>query len=305
MRRPLPGAGISRTLWLTIGGFVFLQAIRDVYFFDVFQTVSLWAIIVVAFGPASIGFLIWSFTRRPDQRALVRHHWRRLLLVNLTTVLGWISYLLALTRVEPAAVSLIHEAISPLVALVAAAAGLTAEAWRPRQFLGATALVSVAGLVAWITLSGRGGYPGGATGDALPFLLLAAASAVLMTMALVMMRQLNEKGLSATSVMGMRFFLLWILAAIMLGEVPEPSSELIVAGLLALPLTLLPILLLQHAIAHSGATAATVGSAFLPPAVWIFQATDSRLTATPWMAAAMALYVIALLWTAYGGRQRS
>ena len=114
--RPSPakgeGAGFLASLAFTI-----LASVRDVYFGGVFQSTSPLGVAAVAFTLCSLLFLPIALARSPASFRVLRHRWRELLGINVTTGLAWISFFFALRTIEPLLVQILFAGVGPLTVM--------------------------------------------------------------------------------------------------------------------------------------------------------------------------------------------
>ena len=109
----MPTATIGLTFLLVFSA---SQALRDVFFSNALQSVSVALVAAIAFGLTVLvfaGIALWR------QSGLVRllHRPKDLLFLNIATGVPWISYLIALRYLEPALVNTACAGIGPLAVL--------------------------------------------------------------------------------------------------------------------------------------------------------------------------------------------
>ena len=103
--------------------FCLSQALRDVYFGNVFQDVDFFAVILVAFTLSTLVFGAITVIRAPAQFKTLCRHVPTVLAMNATTALAWSCYFFALTHLEPSIVNTVHSGMGPLTVIALAASG--------------------------------------------------------------------------------------------------------------------------------------------------------------------------------------
>ena len=94
--------------------FAGLAAVRDVYFGGLFQHVNPLGVALVAFGLCTVGFLPFALARDRGGLAMLVRRPTRLVWINVTTALAWLSFFFALGTIEPALVQVLFYGIGPL-----------------------------------------------------------------------------------------------------------------------------------------------------------------------------------------------
>jgi drug/metabolite transporter (DMT)-like permease len=196
--------------------FAVTQALRDVYFGNVFQGVDFFAIILLTFTLSTIIFGIVAFLRAPHEFAKLRGHVASVVLANLTTALAWSCYFFGLTHLDPSVVNTIHSAMGPLTVVVLGWFGIRL-AQMPKVgwienlgYLGIAA--SIVGLW-WVVLSGRSGLDVGNMRDTILGLALLAVSGMSITVSLLYCKRLQDAGIGADTVTAVRYLAIIVLAA--------------------------------------------------------------------------------------------
>src|SRR5690606_2240251 len=137
------------------------QALRDVYLGHVFQGVSLFAVILLAFVPSTLFFGALAGWQDASAFKRLRAHWRTVLAMNITTALAWTSYFFGLTHVEPSVVNTLHSGVGPLTVIFLAWAGFAIAG---KNSLNRFAMIMQGGLALtlaalwFIVLAGYGGF---------------------------------------------------------------------------------------------------------------------------------------------------
>ena len=210
-------------------GFVIAQAVRDVYLRHLFGNLGLFDVALVAFGTVAAVFGCGLLVFGRHQMRLLRAAWRDVIAVNLTTVVAWISYFGALRRVEPAAVNLAFSGIAPAAVAFWGLLGLRSGAdSRPGRFEAGLhwALLAIVGAVAVIVSSGRSGFPQLDPAKGLAGITLAVFSGIVIAAETIVSKRMNERGISALSIVSVRFSLVTAVAALMVARAPGALSRL-------------------------------------------------------------------------------
>jgi drug/metabolite transporter (DMT)-like permease len=196
--------------------FAVTQALRDVYFGNVFQGVNFFAIILLTFVLSTIIFGVVAWLRSREDFAKLRGHVASVIFANLTTALAWSCYFFGLTHLDPSVVNTIHSAMGPLTVVVLGWFGIRL-AQMPKvgwienlSYAGITA--SVVGLW-WVVLSGQSGLEIGNTRDTVLGLALLAVSGASITISLLYCKRLQDAGIGAATVTAVRYLAIVVLAA--------------------------------------------------------------------------------------------
>lgn len=292
------GTGLALLL-----GFVAAQAVRDVYLRHLFGNLGLFDVALVAFGTVTgvFGLGLALFGRR--QIRLLRAAWRPVIAVNVTTVVAWLSYFGALRQVEPAAVNLAFSGVAPAAVAFWGLLGLRSGADRkPGRFEASLhwALVGIAVAVAVIVSSGRSGVSRIDPTAGLLGIGLAAFSGLVIAAETVISKRMNEAGISAFSIVGVRFSLVTAVAALMVfrapGELSRLSSWAIAEqSLIFLVILVGPIYLGQVGLKFTSPLLSNVIGALGPITTLSLQATVGVVPLSSAMLAATVVYAIVAL----------
>ena len=261
------------------------QALRDVYFGNLFQGVDFFAILLLSFAISTLVFGALALLRRRTDFAILRANLGTVAAMNLATAIAWSCYFFGLTHLEPAIVNTIHSGMAPLTVMALGLSGgrLVGPRAIDRAELacGAGILVTVAAL--WfVVLSGRSGD---AAADA-PTLVLALAlmlvSGSAITLSLLFSKRLNDRGVSSTGVTASRYLLLILIAGAieLLSSRPSGISGPAALGFLGVAVTVLvviPLFVLQLGIARSAPATAQIIRALGPVFIFALEQFDQRL----------------------------
>ena len=280
--------------------FVAAQAVRDVYLRHLFGNLGLFDVAFVAFGTVAGVFGLGLALSGRHQIQLLRAAWREVIAVNLTTVVAWMSYFGALRLVEPAAVNLAFCGIAPAAVALWSLIGLRSCSEQKAGRFEASlhwALVGTVVAVAVIVGSGRSGVSRLDPAIGLVGVSLAAFSGVIIAAETIISKRMNEEGISALSIVGVRFSLVTVVAALMVvkapGELSRLSSWAIAEqSLIFLVVLVGPIYLGQVGLKFTSPLLSNVISALGPIATLALQVTVGVVPLSSAMLIATVLYAI-------------
>jgi len=261
------------------------QALRDVYFANVFQDVDYFAVILLAFLPSTLAFGAITAVKAPGEFATLRGHLATVLAMIVTTALAWTCYFFALTHLEPSIVNTLHSGMGPLTVIALAACGvrLAKQSVIGRQeALGYAGIaLSLAGLW-WVVLSGQSGLPHADHAASLIGLVLVLVSGVSITISLLLSKRLHDHGVSPEAVTAVRYLALIVLAGCVeawKGRLAgiDHLGDLVALSLIATVLIALPTFALQIGVARTAPLTAHVLRSLGPVCVFGVQQLDGRL----------------------------
>jgi drug/metabolite transporter (DMT)-like permease len=273
------------------------QAVRDVYFGRLFQSVDFFAVVVIAFLLSTVIFGGIVAVRVPAELARLRPHIPTVVAVNVTTALAWSCYFFALTHLEPAIVNTVHSGMAPLTVLALGACGVRLTKpdvlRRGERFAYAGIAVSVAAL--WhVVLSGYSSLPGASQVTSLVALAAVTISGSSITVSLLYCKRLQDRGISADTVTLVRYPLLVLLAGYMEAchgwmDGISGLDQLVTLAVAATALIVLPLFILQVGIGRTAPLTAHVIRALGPVCVFALQQIDGRLSySTPTLLCVLA-----------------
>lgn len=280
-----------------IAVFVVSSAFRDVYLGDVFQSISVFIVLLVAFGIATVAGLAVA-RARGETLAFIAAARGDVVAMNLGTAGAWICYFLALKWLDPSIVSTLFAGIGPFAVIALGACGLpiaapppTTRAERLLQFGTVGSLLALVFIVA----TGRSGFQ-----SVVPLYALASAGLALLAGVLIVVghlyaKRLNDSGVSASAILGTRFF--GLLAMASAGVVHDGGAALTiplpalaqVAGAATL-LIVMPVFFNQVGMSLISPLAARVITAAGPAFVFGLQQADPRIAWSPGTGAAVFAY---------------
>ncbi len=271
----------NRTGILLTLAFVLIGSAQEVYLGRLFQEEDPIIVMTVTFIITAIFFALVQSLRTEKIIQKTTENLRTVIGLNITTVISWIGFFLALKHIEPAVVSMITFAVSPILAVV------FWRVLRPDQGILPLERYAAVGILAGLCILTVGTSLGRSAVGILPDgagtrgLLWALSSAVGVVGNTVYAKRLSEKGFSSTSVMAIRFPLL-----IGVGLFLWPGSQLIhlpfalflVKMIFLATLTLIiPLFLFQLGIERCEPITITLVLSSMPVLTYGLQLFDSRL----------------------------
>lgn len=278
--------------------FVFSSAFRDVYLGGVFQSVSVFVLLLIAFGIATVVGLACAVARGIDGLKPLLRAPVDALLMNLATAGAWICYFFALKYLDPSVVSMLFAGIGPFVIIILGACGFSVAAQIPstplqKALQGGVVVVLLA--LIWIAATGRSGFQ-----NADPMIAVGSAGLALMAGALITVghlygKRLSVAGATADALVGTRFIALLVVAAAVIvhdgpADVLPGTSRIAWLAVAAGVLIVAPIWFNQVGMARISPLSARVITAFAPALVFILQQADDRITWSTETLAAIVAY---------------
>jgi drug/metabolite transporter (DMT)-like permease len=278
--------------------FVIGQAVRDTWLGHLVGKHGVFEIALVVFGTAVLLFTTLMLIAARSQLMLLARHCRLVLGVNLTTAAAWLCYFGALSRVEPTAANLMFSGIAPLSVSVLATLGLRASDLVPigrservlHVCIGACLI-----LLCWTIASRHSSLGGLSPARGVAGLSLAAASGIVITAESVLAKQMNERGISALAIVGVRFTLVALIAlGVTTGGqnslTPLSAGEIATLCGICVAVLILPIYLAQLGLQFTSPLTSGVVLSFGPAAVLALQATHGGTLPSGWMLFVVAAY---------------
>ena len=267
--------------------FVLCSAFRDVYFGGVFQSVSVFLVLLIAFGTMTVAGLALSVLKDPASLKIIAAAPKDAAMMNLATAGAWTCYFFALKFLDPSIVNTLFAGIGPFV--VIALAGSRFSIARPshstplQRVLQAGTVLTLLTLV-WIVVSGRSGFQSGNGWVALGSTVLALVAGSLITVGHLFAKRLDERGAAPAALLGTRFF--GLLAVAVCGFAFEglpaltdmATQDLFPIVAAALLLIVMPVWVNQIGMAKISPLSARVITAFGPVLVFGLQQFDTRIT---------------------------
>lgn len=267
--------------------FVLCSAVRDVYFGGVFQSVSVFLVLLIAFGTMTLAGLALSACKDPASLRIIAAAPKDAAMMNLTTAGAWTCYFFALKFLDPSIVNTLFAGVGPFV--VIALSGSRFSIAQPshstplQRAVQAGTVLTLLTLV-WIVVSGRSGFQSSSAWTAFSSAMLALVAGSLITVSHLYAKRLDERGAAPSALLGTRFFGLLAVAACGIAYEGLPAATGIdTQGLLrvaaaAVLLIVMPVWFNQIGMAKISPLSARVITAFGPVLVFGLQQFDARIT---------------------------
>lgn len=264
--------------------FVVSTAFRDVYLGGIFQSVSVFVVLLIAFGIATAAGLGLSWVRGGSLKPLL-HAPMDVLLMNLTTAGAWTCYFFALKFLEPSIVNTLFAGIGPFVIIALTASGHRIAKSNPssvlQKFLQAGVIGSLLALVS-IVATGRSGFQSANPLAAVGSAGLALLAGTLITVSHLFGKRLDEAGATPDALVGTRFIGLLAVACVVIayqgpGMVLPPVTETLRLAAAAALIIVAPVYFNQVGMAKISPLSARIITAFGPALVFILQQADGRI----------------------------
>lgn len=266
--------------------FVLCSAVRDVYFGGVFQSVSVFLVLLIAFGTMTLAGLTLSALKYPESLRIIAASPKDAAMMNLTTAGAWTCYFFALKFLDPSIVNTLFAGVGPFVviALTGSRFGIAqpSRSTPLQRILQAGTVCTLIALV-WIVVSGRSGFQSGDGWVAFCSTVLALVAGSLITISHLFAKRLDERGAAPPALLGTRFFGLLAVAAcgIAVEGMPDLTSigtrGLSGVAAAAVLLIVMPVWFNQVGMAKISPLSARVITAFSPVLVFGLQQFDARI----------------------------
>lgn len=265
-------------------GFAIAQGVRDAFFGNAFQSVSMFIVAALAFGTSSACFGAAALARGTQDLSRLVASRAAFATLNVTTCAGWLSFFYALRHLEPAVAATLYNGVGPLTILALQAFSLVPARKRPSPgeticYVGVGASLTAMGAIVLMDGSGLA-----LTNRLLGASALAAsiAGGAMIAISHMIARRYNDAGVGSDALMGTRFLLTLVAAVALelaLGNAamrPEAAAWPILA-LTAFALIMIPSFMLQLGIARASPLAVNVMRSLGPVFVFLAQQLDDRL----------------------------
>jgi hypothetical protein len=295
---PVEGIRSREALGFAVAlSFVCLAGARDVYLGGLFQRVSPSAVALVAFGACTSVLLPVALVCYGDALGILRRQARAIFWVNVTSAVGWLSFLGSLRLTEPCLVQISYFGVGPFsvvwidryLSRTMAPVTLT-RAERP-IFIGLLLSLVFASIVAISGLSGMGPQP---AGKRMLGVSLAIAGGVAMSVSTMQCRWLNDAGVRPGILFSLRYPMTTLAASLLvfmspagMSSTPPWISAIMATAVL---LILVPSYINQVAISLASPLTVRVVMASAPVIIFLLQTIEGRLSPSPYSLAAAMLY---------------
>lgn len=283
-----------------VSSFVVMAAIQEVYLGRRFQTVNPIQVMFFTFLIAAGFFWALQLRGRKSVAETVRMNWMPIVGLNMTTLVSWLGFFLALKWLEPAVESAICFAMTPLA---------TTIAWkwfRPTHPVNSSERLAAFGVLFGVVLLsltatsgvssiGDVGYAGSLLGV---FLAFAASLGIVGNT--YFSKILSEQGLSAPMVMAVRFPLLIVVGgALWLGSTGQSdplSWTFLIEMVLISFLTIVgPLYLLQLGVERCEPITVSLLFSSSPVVTYFLQLFDERLRPSLWTLGGITVCILFVL----------
>lgn len=292
--------------------FVLLEAIQFVFFGNVFQRVSSVLFGALVLGTTVAAFVGWTAVYRSSQLHRAFSMPWLLLAINVTALLSWLMFLMAVQLIEPAVAYALGAGAMPLAAWAAHQLGIPeGEAMRNRmEAIGNTLIGAALVYLLLITTFGASGFTRGGAGMATLGALLALTEGALFTWLLILCQRIDRAGVKPGALFGLRFPLYVLTAgtlAAMGFDAKEavPWSELAVIVALGLLLIVPPLYALQQAVSHLSTLTISAITALGPFFIFALQMAEGRVSYSTPTLIGLGIYYVAAITTALGALKAS
>lgn len=287
--------------------FVILESAQFVYFGGLFQRMSSFQFGFMVFGLVIIGFVSWTAFRSPEQLKAAISQPGALLGINAMCALAFGAYLMSVQLVEPAITYTISSGAMPITTWILFRLGVS-EGGGMRNWMETLGIVLLAaGIVflAVITIGGQSGFVRGDDSVALAGVLLAIADGVFFTLVLVFSRRLNNVGVGAGAVLGLRLPLYVAIAGICVVydvdyKEPLSASEIALFVFIGLLLTVPPLYTLQKAVSLISTLTISALTALGPFFIFGLQLIEGRVEYSTATLLGLSIYFVGALFSAFG-----
>jgi len=279
------------------------QAIRDIFFAHLFGNHSFFDVVLIVFVSATVSGWFVLFLLEPEQISRLFSHWKLLALISLATAAAWNCYFFALTHIEPAVANTLFSGSGPIVVVLASLFASEEkriyERRRLEKFCYAGLCATMIAIVI-VAVSGRSGLGATTPLAALLGSLTAIASGTLIAVSLLISRRLNEEGLTANTIMAVRFSLGVLVAANIIYAQEQPSGialdkATLTVSIAALCLIVLPSYALQIGVSQTAPLTVQVIVSLSPIMVFAAQLLDGRTHYAPATLICVIFYGIFIL----------
>lgn len=266
--------------------FVLCSAVRDVYFGGAFQSVSVFLVLLIAFGSMTLAGLAVAAWKGRASLTIIAAAPTDTVMMNVATAGAWTCYFFALKYLDPSIVNTLFAGIGPFVVIALAGSRFSIAQpsdSTPLQRILQAATVCTLIVLVWIVITGRSGFQIANGWIAFGSTLLALLAGALITVSHLYAKRLDERGASPSALLGTRFFGLLAVAACGLALEGLPGSAHIdTPGLLgvataAILLIAMPVWVNQVGMAKISPLSARVITAFGPALVFGLQQVDARI----------------------------
>ena len=255
--------------------FVVLAGMREVYFADILRQIDIFVLISGVFTITAVVFFVLRLGSLSELISMVRLNLREVILINLSTAIGWFTLILALRSVEPAIVSSIANSLVP-VATLAIGPVMLAEFRSTRgDLLCALGVVLCVFWLMYISLSGQS-FVANDNRLAVTYGLVSVfVSGLTASVNTIAAKRLALRGFAAGDTMAVRFYILILfsLGWLFVRQIPLQLrlDQIVVVVVIALIGISFPIYVLQLGIARLDVKSVALIMGATPVATYVVQ----------------------------------
>ncbi|WP_437935588.1 EamA family transporter [Sorangium sp. So ce341] len=261
--------------------FAAFSAALDIYAGNQLQELSPIHVAAISFTLAAALFISGLIARRGAAAAFLplRTHRRDVVVINLSTAVGWLSMLFALKHLEPAVVNVVSLAIGPALTVLLGPLLRRRSSVLVTEMAASLGICAFIALLLWGAITGRSGVGHVSAGEAAIGVVLTLVCGLASTINFIYSKRLSDAGHNPESVLAIRFFLTiavtWAMAATSdmatLAEAFLPSTVIAVIGVA------LPMYLIQLGVQHTEPITASLITSMSPLFAFLLQLLDRRL----------------------------
>lgn len=271
-----------RTGILLVLSFLILANANAVFSSNLLQQINPFIFLFWSFLITSLFFIARLIIATGDIKSVLipRFVLMDVLLVNFTTALNWIGYYVALKFIEPAIVCAILGGLGP-ICIIVIEIFLKKRRLSQSEYFVAIGILLGTLLLASASLMNMSSLNNISLISSILGLAAAVVGGISQATTVITVKQLGQKGWTATQIMAHRFYLLIFIAAIFAHSGPGLSihssnmiSYVIIATLIGV---VIPLWLLQKGIILSDPFTVSALLSFAPIITYFFQIFDARL----------------------------
>lgn len=292
--------------------FILMSAVKTVYVSSIVHGIDPILLVLCTFVFAAAYFLVHCLVT-----GRISAPWRisigALFGLNVTTLMAWVTFYYALKHLEPSVVSCLVTAIGPVVVIFVDRLFRRKERIHAIDLTLGTAILVTTVVLAWATLTGRTGISV-LQSDPQSILLGLIGSVISgfgLTGNTVFTKKLFDHGWRPAQIMAHRFYLLILFAGLYVMVVlPEAEQGLWMAYIPSILFVatigvLIPLFVLQYGIQRCTPIAVSTILAMGPVLTFTMQMLESRIPASGWTVAGVALITVFVVANVFVQARRS
>lgn len=199
--------------------FVLMSAVSGVFLSIFLVKVNVFITLLCVFSLIALIFNVYLLsTRGAVYRQFTRRIWFYIALSNLTTVGNWFGFFFAVKYIEPAISATLINSVLPLITIGITVMMLGQRPRGPTELLSAVALMIAMVFTASVVFSGQSSRPAMELHNSVIGIVMSLVCGISMALNTVVAKKLNTLGITPTVIMAYRFFLLILIAAIVVDK---------------------------------------------------------------------------------------